>query len=152
VGPLKVTNVVNLKGDIVRGKSTAARCYSCHQFDGVGIDFGPNLKGWGENRSVEEIATALINPSAGIAHGFDAHEVTLEPNWKERKSFWRINGIILSESDPLTIKSTGGLIQKVPSHEIHFIQPSRNSLMLSAHQLGMSEQDVADVVAFLKKY
>jgi hypothetical protein len=24
--------------------------------------------------------------------------------------------------------------------------------MLSAHQLGMSEQDVADVVAFLKKY
>ena len=152
VGPLKVTNVVNLKGDIVRGKSSAARCYSCHQFDGVGVDFGPNLKGWGENRSVEEIATALINPSAGIAHGFDSHEVTLEPNWKERKSFWRINGIILSESDPLTIKSAGGLIQKVPSHEIHFIQPSRHSLMLSAHQLGMSEQDVADVVAFLKKY
>ena len=152
VGPLKVTNVVGLKGDIVRGKSSAARCYSCHQFDGVGVDFGPNLKGWGENRSVEEIAIALINPSAGIAHGFDAHEVTLEPNWKERKSFWRINGIILSESDPLTIKSTGGLIQKVPSHEIHFIQPSRNSLMLSAHQLGMSEQNVADVVAFLKKY
>ena len=152
VGPLKVTNVVNLKGDIVRGKSSAARCYSCHQFDGVGVDFGPNLKGWGENRSVEEIAIALINPSAGIAHGFDSHEITLEPNWKERKSFWRINGIILSESDPLTIKSTGGLIQKVPSHEIHFIQPSRHSLMLSAHQLGMSEQDVADVVAFLKKY
>ena len=100
----------------------------------------------------EIIATALINPSAGIAHGFDSHVVTLEPNWKDRKSFWRINGIILSESDPLTIKCTGGLIQKVPSHEIHFIQPSRNSLMLSAHQLGMSEQDVADVVAFLKKY
>jgi putative heme-binding domain-containing protein len=152
VGPLKVTNVADLKGDIVRGKSSAARCYSCHEFDGVGVDFGPNLKGWGENRSVEEIATALINPSAGIAHGFDSHVVTLEPNWKDRKSFWRINGIILSESDPLTIKSAGGLIQKVPSHEIHFIQPSRNSLMLSAHQLGMSEQDVADVVAFLKKY
>jgi putative membrane-bound dehydrogenase-like protein len=152
VGPLKVTNVVDLTGDIVRGKSSAARCYSCHEFDGVGVDFGPNLKGWGENRSVEEIATALINPSAGIAHGFDSHVVTLEPNWKDRKSFWRINGIILSESDPLTIKSAGGLIQKVPSHEIHFIQPSRNSLMLSAHQLGMSEQDVADVVAFLKEY
>ena len=152
VGPLKVDNVVNLKGDILRGKSSAARCYSCHQFDGLGVDFGPNLKGWGGNRSVEEIATALIHPSAGIAHGFDSHEVTLEPNWKDRKSFWRINGIILSESDPLTIKSAGGLVQKVPSHEIHFIQPSRHSLMLSAHQLGMSEQDVADVVAFLKTY
>jgi len=152
VGPLKVANVIKLTGDYEKGKSSAARCYSCHQFDNLGVDFGPNLKGWGQGRSAEEIARAIIHPSAGIAHGYEATEVTLEPNWKDRKSFWRINGIILSESDPLTIKCTGGLIQKVPSHEIHFIQPSRNSLMLSAHQLGMSEQDVADVVAFLKKY
>ncbi len=152
VGSLKVTQAANLKGDIVRGKASVARCYACHQFDGIGVDFGPNLKGWGQNRSTEEIATALIHPSAGIAHGFDSHEVTLEPKGEERKSFWRINGIILSESDPLTIKSAGGLIQKIPAHEIHYIQPSRNSLMLSAHQLGMTEQDVADVVAFLKSY
>ena len=152
VGPLKVANVIKLTGDYEKGESSAARCYSCHQFDNLGVDFGPNLKGWGQGRSAEEIARAIIHPSAGIAHGYEASEVTLEPNWQDRKSFWRINGIILSESDPLTIKSTGGLIQKVPSHEIHFIQPSRNSLMLSAHQLGMSEQNVADVVAFLKKY
>jgi len=138
VGPLKVANVIKLTGDYEEGKSSVARCYSCHQFDNLGVDFGPNLKGWGQGRSAEEIARAIIHPSAGIAHGYEAHEVTLEPNWKDRKSFWRINGIILSESDPLTIKCTGGLIQKVPSHEIHFIQPARNSLMLSAHQLGMS--------------
>jgi len=151
-GTLKVAKVIKLTGNYERGKSSAARCYSCHQFDNLGVEFGPNLKGWGQGRSAEEIARAIIHPSAGIAHGYESHEVTLEPNWKERKSFWRINGIILSESDPLTIKSSGGLIQNVPSHEIHFIQPSRHSLMLSAHQLGMSEQDVADVVAFLKKY
>ncbi|NCX71200.1 MAG: hypothetical protein EBW86_11595 [Rhodobacteraceae bacterium] len=151
-GTLKVAKVIKLTGNYERGKSSAARCYSCHQFDNLGVEFGPNLKGWGQGRSAEEIARAIIHPSAGIAHGYESHEVTLEPNWKERKSFWRINGIILSESDPLTIKSAGGLIQNVPSHEIHFIQPSRHSLMLSAHQLGMSEQDVADVVAFLKKY
>ena len=151
-GTLKVAKAIKLTGNYERGKSSAARCYSCHQFDNLGVEFGPNLKGWGQGRSAEEIARAIIHPSAGIAHGYESHEVTLEPNWKERKSFWRINGIILSESDPLTIKSAGGLIQNVPSHEIHFIQPSRHSLMLSAHQLGMSEQDVADVVAFLKKY
>tara|TARA_B100001248_G_scaffold237175_1_gene200948 strand:- start:1547 stop:1708 length:162 start_codon:yes stop_codon:yes gene_type:complete len=42
-------------------------------------------------------------------------------------------------SDPLTIKIAGGFTQKVPSHEIHFIQPSSHSLMLSAHQLEISE-------------
>ena len=152
VGNLKVENVANLSGDAEKGKLSAARCYSCHQFDDIGVEFGPNLKGWGENRSAHEIATAIIHPSAGIAHGYESHEVTLEPKGDERKGFWRINGIITSESDPLTIHSQGGLVQKVPSHEIHYIQPNNISLMLSAHQMGMTEQDVADMVAFLKNY
>jgi putative membrane-bound dehydrogenase-like protein len=152
VGKLKVENVAKLAGDAEKGKLSAARCYSCHQFDGIGVEFGPNLKGWGESRSVHEIATAIIHPSAGIAHGYESHEVTLEPKGEERKSFWRINGIITSESDPLTIHSQGGLVQKVPSHEIHYIQPNNISLMLSAHQMGMTEQDVADMVAYLKTY
>jgi putative heme-binding domain-containing protein len=152
VGNLKVEKVVKLAGDAEKGKLSAARCYSCHQFDGIGVEFGPNLKGWGESRSAHEIATAIIHPSAGIAHGYESHEVTLEPKGDERKSFWRINGIITSESDPLTIHSQGGLVQKVPSHEIHYIQPNNISLMLSAHQMGMTEQDVADMVAYLKNY
>ena len=152
VGKLKVENVAKLAGDAEKGKLSAARCYSCHQFDGIGVEFGPNLKGWGESRSAHEIATAIIHPSAGIAHGYESHEVTLEPKGDERKGFWRINGIITSESDPLTIHSQGGLVQKVPSHEIHYIQPNNISLMLSAHQMGMTEQDVADMVAYLKNY
>jgi len=40
----------------------------------------------------------------------------------------------------------------VPSHEIHYIQPNNISLMLSAHQMGMTEKDVADMVAYLKNY
>lgn len=151
-GNLKVANVTKLKGNVAVGKASAARCYSCHQFDGLGVEFGPNLKGWGQSRSIEEIARAIIHPSAGIAHGYESQEVTLEPKGEARKNFWRINGIITSESDPLTIRSAGGLVQQVPSHEIHYIQPGRTSLMLSAHQLGMTEQDVADVVAYLKSY
>ena len=151
-GNLKVANVTKLKGNAAVGKVSAARCYSCHQFDGLGVEFGPNLKGWGQSRSTEEIARAIIHPSAGIAHGYESQEVTLEPKGEERKSFWRINGIITSESDPLTIRSAGGLVQQVPSHEIHYIQPGRTSLMLSAHQMGMTEQDVADIVAYLKNY
>lgn len=152
VGNLKVENVAKLVGDAEKGKLSAARCYSCHQFDGIGVEFGPNLKGWGESRSAHEIATAIIYPSAGIAHGYESHEVTLEPKGDERKGFWRINGVITSESDPLTIHSQGGLVQKVPSHEIHYIQPNNISLMLSAHQMGMTEKDVADMVAYLKNY
>ena len=86
-GVLKVSNVLKLKGDIKRGKTSAARCYSCHQFDQVGVEFGPNLKGWGQGRSVEEIARAIIHPSAGIAHGYEAKRSRLNPTGKNAKTF-----------------------------------------------------------------
>ena len=142
--------MVTLKGDVAKGKAGAARCYSCHQFDGLGAAFGPDLRGWAQNRSVEEVATAIIDPSAGIAHGFEGHVVTLEPT--ETRSFAQVNGILVSDGDPLTIRSQGGLVQQIPSTLIHYHRPYNRSLMLSAHQLGMSEQDVADVVAYPKSY
>jgi putative heme-binding domain-containing protein len=44
----------------------------------------------------------------------------------------------------------GGLNQTVAKGRIKEIGKMKQSLMLSATQLGMSAQDVADVVAYLK--
>jgi hypothetical protein len=40
----------------------------------------------------------------------------------------------------------------VPKDRIQSTRPMERSLMLNADQLGMSAQDVADVVEWLKKY
>ena len=86
---------------------------------------------------------SIVNPSTEIAHGFDGTILAL-------KEGGEVHGIILSSGDPVIIQSMGGLTQMIPANKIKSRQQLGRSLMLSAEQLGLSAQDVADVVAFLK--
>ena len=61
-----------------------------------------------------------------------------------------IDGMLLKEGDPAIILSMGGIQQIVPGDQIKQVRRLRHSLMMSAAQLGLSAQDVADVVAYLK--
>jgi hypothetical protein len=50
------------------------------------------------------------------------------------------------------VQSMGGLTQMIPAAKIRGSsrKPLGRSLMLSAEQLGLNAQDVADIVAYLK--
>ncbi|MEO5959954.1 MAG: hypothetical protein ABIZ49_12705 [Opitutaceae bacterium] len=93
------------------------------------------------------------NPSAEIALGFEGSEITLQDGTI-------VNGRVLSNGDPLIVQSMGGLTQLIPAAKLaqppnagpagRGGRPLGRSLMLSAEQLGLSAQDVADIVAYLK--
>ena len=140
-----VADVATLKGDAARGKIAAGRCIMCHKFDGVGPDYAPDLKGFGSRQPADVIAKAIIDPSADIAHGYDGTAIQLT-NGK-----W-IDGRILADGDPIIIRSTGGITQKVPKNEIAARNNMDRSLMLGADQLGLVPQDVADIIEWLKTY
>lgn len=140
---LAVEAVLALKGDAERGKATSARCIMCHEIGGVGVQFGPPLDGWGRTQTNEVIARSLIDPSADIAHGFDGSVILT----KEGKT---VHGLVIQEGNPTIITSMGGLTQMIPRKEIGSNQKLNRSLMLSAAQLGLTAQDVADLVAFLR--
>jgi len=140
-----VADVIALKGDAARGKLAAGRCVMCHQIDGNGPDYGPDLKGFGRRQPAEVIAKALVDPSADIAHGFDGTAIMLnDGKW--------IDGRVISDGNPVVIRSTGGFTQKVPKMEIGERKNMDRSLMLGADQLGMTAQDVADVIEWMKTY
>jgi hypothetical protein len=44
----------------------------------------------------------------------------------------------------------GGLVQMIPADRVGSIHRMSRSLMLNAEQLGMTPQDVADIVAYLQ--
>ena len=138
-------NVMKLKGDPVKGKATATRCVMCHQIDGNGPSYGPPLKGWVSRQGPEMAARAIVDPSAEIAHGFDGTAIEL----KDGKY---IDGLVRSNGDPVVVTSTGGVTQLVPKDRIKGMRDMGRSLMLGADQLGLTAQDVADVVAWLKTY
>jgi len=85
----------------------------------------------------------VLNPSAGIALGYPGSRVKL-------KGGKEIHGLALSARNPLIVQSQGGVVQVIPSDRIEEVEPLGRSLMLSADQLGLSPQDVADILAYIQ--
>ena len=62
--------------DAAKGAALAQRCIMCHQLNGNGPAYGPELKGWAARQSREALVRAIVNPSADIALGYEG--VTLK--------------------------------------------------------------------------
>ena len=71
---LAIDEIVRLTGDASRGKTTVTRCLMCHTVGGTGAELGPALDGWGRGKSADVIATAIVNPNAEIALGYEGME------------------------------------------------------------------------------
>ena len=135
--------ILAMKGDPARGKTVAARCYMCHHIDGAGVEYGPTLTDYGKTQTAEVIIQSIINPSADIASGYDSYQI-------ETKDGIKIQGRLLSAGDPLVIQSMGGITQTIPKGRVKSQGKMESSLMMSAAQQGLSEQDIADITAYLK--
>jgi len=140
---VKVEEVLKLQGNATNGAQLVTRCVMCHQINGQGVEFGPNLDGWGRSQPAEIVAQALIEPSKDIAHGYDGQALVL-------KDGTTIHGMILTEGDILIVRSMGGQNQYVAKSRIKSRSKLDQSMMLSATQLGLTAQDVADIVAYLR--
>jgi putative heme-binding domain-containing protein len=140
---LSVDEIANLKGDAARGKDAATRCLMCHQIGGTGAELGPALDGWGRGKSADVVATALVLPNAEVAFGYEGTEL-------KTKEGVTIQGVLIKQGDPLMMRSMGGVTQIIPADRVASRQRMKESLMMSAAQLGLTAQDVADLVAFLR--
>ena len=140
---LAIEDIVKLNGDPARGKTATTRCQMCHSIGGIGAELGPALDGWGRGKSADVIATALLRPSLEIAQGYDGTEL-------KTKDGLTIQGVLLKEGDPLIMRSMGGITQIIPADRIATRRRMPGSLMMSAAQLGLSAQDVADIIAYLQ--
>jgi putative membrane-bound dehydrogenase-like protein len=135
--------IAALKGDTANGKTAAAVCYACHKFDGKGIDFGPDLTTYAKQQSLESLILNIAQPSNNISHGFEGTRVVLDDGMV-------ITGMVLSSGDPLMIKSMGGLVQSIPRNRIKEEKHLDRSLMFTPAQMGLTEQSVADLAAYLR--
>ena len=60
--------------------------------------------------------------------------------------------VAFNDGDPLIVQSTGGVTQMIPKKQIKGRRDLGRSLMYAPETLGLSAQDVADMVTFLKTY
>lgn len=135
--------IAALSGDVARGADKVQSCFLCHKVGGKGVDFGPDLTGWASRQSTEATIMAIVSPSAEIAHGFDGTELVLHDGTV-------IHGLVLTGGDPVVVQTMGGMTQFIPAAKVKSRNRMTRSLMLSADQLGLTAQDVADIVTHLR--
>ena len=138
-----IEQIAALKGDAVRGKATAAVCLGCHRLGDQGVDYGPNLTTYGKQQSVETVVLGIARPSAEISHGFEGVRLTTTDGVV-------VHGIVLSDADPIMLKCVGGVVQTIPKAKVKELAPLKRSLMLYPSQMGLTDQSVADLVAYLR--
>ena len=142
-----VEEIASLKADAGNGRSKSALCLMCHQIGGAGTAFGPDLTNWGQVRDVKEVIRAMVDPSAELAHGYDKPLVVTQNGH-------RLEGVSRGYSwhaGAIRVKTMGGLTLKVPHRrpnaKIEYLKD--HSWMPSASAMGLGNQDVRDIAAYL---
>lgn len=142
-----ISELIKLKGDPRKGADVFRResvgCLKCHQINGEGIDFGPNLSEIGTKLAKDAIYESILDPSSGIAFGYEAWHLDL-------KNGDDALGLIISETaDEIALKSVGGIVTRFNKNDIARRSKQKLSIMPAGLEQTMSLDDLVNLVEYL---
>ena len=137
-------SVIQLKADAANGREVFARaCANCHRLDRVGTTVGPDLFGM-RNQSKETMLLHIIIPEYEIMPGFANYNVEL-------KDGRTASGLIAAETTTsITLRRALGEEESILRSNINSISSSKLSLMPQELEKSMTQQEMADLLAYLK--
>ena len=137
-------SAVQLAGDREKGRDVFARaCATCHQAEGRGINVGPDLATVA-SRSPEDLLTHILDPNREVAPNFVNYNVAMQDGRV-------VSGIIADESAAaITLKRAEGATDSIARDRIETISSTGISLMPEGLEKGLSAQDLANLIAFVK--
>ena len=139
-----INELLKLQGNALKGiEMFKTHCATCHQVNGEGVDFGPKLSEIGSKLSPEAQYLAILYPDAGISFGYEGWEIHL-------KDGTLLRGMVTSKTETdWVVKVQDGNSQTVRISTMKSKKMIPNSLMLNGFHEAMSEQELADLVAYL---
>ncbi|MBI3881446.1 MAG: c-type cytochrome [Verrucomicrobia bacterium] len=133
-----------LKGNGVHGREVYLKlCVNCHKLGDTGNEIGPDLRSVVEHPP-EKLLFNILDPSGDVQPGFNAYSCTLA-NGEE------LYGLITVETgNSLTFKLADGTVRNIPRRDVASLRGSNLSLMPEGLENGLTKQDVADLIQFLR--
>ena len=119
-------------------------CSTCHTFDGAGGRVGPDLSGV-RNQPVDALLLHIIVPDYEIAPGFAAYTVQTRD---ERTIFGRLES---EAPGSITLRDAAGQPHSILRVDVKSMTAATSSLMPAGLDQQMSSQDLADLIAYLKR-
>jgi len=142
-----IKNILKLPPDIADGKQVfSSRCASCHKVNNEGASIGPDLTDIGKKFDNQSLLDAIINPGATIVFGYESWMI----NTKDGESLY---GFLISENQhSIVIKDIAGQKHTIDVNKITSKKKQEKSLMPDPATNGLTEQNLADVLAFLHSH
>jgi putative heme-binding domain-containing protein len=138
-------DVERRSGDPARGAARfASACTTCHRVGPTGADIGPDLTAIRDKFDRAALADAIANPGAAIAFGYGA-ELFVTSRGDVHIGFLQADG------QTLAIRDGYGRPVAIERSTLASRTPVKTSLMPDPLALALTDQDVADIVAFLMK-
>ena len=135
-------------GDSARGQQVfnGARggCLACHQIGYVGGRIGPDLTRIGQVRGDRDLLESIIYPSVSFARGY-------EPVVVRTTAGDTVSGVQrLDEGDEVVLADVTGKETRISRRTIADVQPGTVSLMPAGFGEMLTQQELADLLAFLR--
>ncbi len=139
-----IEELLKREGEATAGKIVFTNlCSNCHQVNGEGVNFGPNLSEIGDKLSRQALYTSILFPDQGISFGYEAYLIKMKDG---STAFGRI----LSQTEEKIDLQFMNATQSVKTSDVASKSKMENSLMPSGLQSSMTEQELIDLVAYLE--
>ncbi|MEP7107492.1 MAG: PVC-type heme-binding CxxCH protein [Ferruginibacter sp.] len=136
--------IASLQSDEKKGNIVfSTYCASCHKVGQTGNNIGPALTNIGKKFDKTGLLDAIINPSAAIMAAYEPWLI----NTSDGGSFF---GFLVSENkQAIIIKDVTGKMNTIATEKITSKQKQSKSMMPEPALTGLTEQQLADVTAYL---
>jgi putative heme-binding domain-containing protein len=137
---------LTMEGSAIQGKTVYENnCSICHKMgENAGHAFGPDLATLG-NRRPQNLLEDILDPNLSIADSYDLWFIELQ-------SGEQLQGTIASET-PLAIQllHPGGIERTIGRQDIKSLKVMEMSAMPVGLEENLTPQEMADLLAFIKK-
>jgi putative heme-binding domain-containing protein len=133
-----------LPGDVKRGAERFKQtCSACHRLENIGNSVGPDLASLSD-KSPEYLMVQILDPNRGVEAKFTDYVL-------QTKSGQTLSGIISGETGgSVTLLMPESKSQTILRADIKVLRSTGLSLMPENLEAGMTPQDLADLLAFVR--
>jgi putative membrane-bound dehydrogenase-like protein len=144
--PYNTEKIITLQASADNGQTLFQQnCITCHKMGNVGLEVGPELTSIHRKYDQLGMLEALVNPDAAVAFGY-------EPWLVSTKDGGIVYGLMLSDGPVVTLMDMYGRRYMM---ERDFVERKKRlsfSPMPSPQDFALSEQEVADLSAYLLQF
>jgi putative heme-binding domain-containing protein len=136
-------------GDVRRGHavfySAKAACSACHRLGYAGGTVGPELTRIGETRTERDLLESILFPSLSFVRSY-------EPVVVYTSDGRALNGAVQNDTDEEIVLATGpNESVRLRREDVEEVRPGTVSVMPAGLDKQLSVEELADLVAFLKR-